>query len=121
MKFPCQNRQQAIDYLNSLTINEENPWVMQEFISGREYCTHGTCFNGQLTLYTCCHSSAWQLNYKHIDNPEILQWCTKYVRELNLTGHPSFDFIISDDNKKPFGIECNPRVHSAITAFYKNT
>jgi hypothetical protein len=118
IKLPRSTRNETIEYINRLPISEECPYILQEFISGEEYCTHGTCLDGKLTLFNCCHSSSWQLNYKHIDHPEILQWCTKYVQELNLTGHASFDFIVSDDDRKPYGIECNPRVHSAITAFY---
>jgi hypothetical protein len=119
-RLPRSTRAETIKYINRLPISEECPYILQEFITGEEYCTHGTCLDGQLTLFTCCHSSAWQINYKHVDHPEILQWCTKYVRELKLTGHASFDFIVSDDDGKPYGIECNPRVHSAITVFYNH-
>ncbi|CAF1309180.1 unnamed protein product [Adineta ricciae] len=118
--LPRATRAETIEYINRLPISEECPYILQEFIQGDEYCTHGTCLNGNLALFTCCHSSAWQLNYKHIDHPAILQWSTTYVRELKLTGHASFDFIVSHDDGKAYGIECNPRVHSAITAFYNH-
>jgi hypothetical protein len=120
IKLPQSTRTETIKYINHLYITEECPYILQEFIQGEEYCTHGTCLNGELTLFTCCHSSAWQLNYKHIEHPAILEWCTTYIRELKLTGHASFDFIVSDDDGKAYGIECNPRVHSAITAFYNH-
>lgn len=117
--LPRTTRVETIEYINGLPITEECPYILQEFIQGKEYCTHGTCLNGELTLFTCSHSSAWQLNYKYIEYPEIFQWCTKYIRELNLTGHASFDFIVSDDDDgKVYCIECNTRVHSAITTFY---
>lgn len=120
-KLPLPTRKETMEYVNELPISEECPYILQEYITGKEYCTHGTCLDGQLTLFNCCPSSPWQINYKHVDQPEVLQWCTKLVRELNLTGHASFDFIISDDDGKPYGIECNPRVHSAITAFYNQS
>ncbi|UJR33410.1 hypothetical protein I4U23_020855 [Adineta vaga] len=118
--LPRPTQAEMIEYVNRLPINEECPYILQEFIQGDEYCTHGTCLNGELTLFTCCHSSSWQLTYKHIDHPSIEQWCRKYVREMKLTGHASFDFIVSSDDGKAYGIECNPRVHSAITAFYNH-
>lgn len=120
-RLPRATRKETIEYINLLPISEQCPYILQEFISGEEFCTHGTSRNGELTLFTCCYSSAWQLNYKHIDHPDIFDWCTKYVRHLKLTGHPSFDFIVSHDDKQVYGIECNPRVHSAITAFYQNS
>ena len=54
-----------------LSISEENPWILQEFIAGREYCTHGTAVNGRLQVHVCCESSASQLNYAMVDKPEI--------------------------------------------------
>ena len=121
VRLPLATREETIEYINRLPVSEECPYILQEFITGEEFCTHGTCLDGCLTLFNCCPSSPWQLNYKHVDNPEILQWCTKFVRECDLTGHASFDFIVSDDDGKPYGIECNPRVHSAITAFYNQS
>jgi hypothetical protein len=120
IKLPRSTRIETIEYINRLSISKEYPYILQEFIQGEEYCTHGTCLDGELTLFTCSHSSAWQLNYKHVEHPEIFQWCTTYIRQLKLTGHASFDFIVSNDDGKPYGIECNPRVHSAITAFYNH-
>jgi hypothetical protein len=76
--------------------------------------------NGELTLFTCCPSSSCQVNYKHIEHPDIFEWCTQYVRALNLTGHLSMDFIVSDKDKKPYAIKCDPSVHSAITVFYNH-
>lgn len=120
VKLPRSTRGETVSYVNTLPISDECPYILQEFIQGTEYCTHGTCIDGKLTVYTCCLSSAWQLNYKHVDHPEIFDWCQKYVREMKLTGHVSFDFIVSDDDGKVYAIECNPRVHSAITAFYNH-
>ena len=116
--LPRATRADTIAYIHGLPVSEECPYILQEYIQGDEYCTHGTCMDGKLTLFTCCHSSAWQLNYKHVDHPAILEWSTRYVQALKLTGHASFDFIVSHDDGKAYGIECNPRVHSAITAFY---
>ena len=116
--LPRATRADTIAYIHELPVSEECPYILQEYIQGDEYCTHGTCMDGKLTLFTCCHSSAWQLNYKHVEHPAILEWSTRYVQALNLTGHASFDFIVSHDDGKAYGIECNPRVHSAITAFY---
>lgn len=118
--LPRPTRAETIDYINHLPISDECPYILQEYIEGDEYCTHGTCLDGQLTLFTSCHSSSWQLDYKHVDHPAIFDWCSKYVRALKLTGHASFDFIVGHDDGKAYGIECNPRVHSAITAFYNH-
>ena len=43
----------------------------------------------------------------------------EFVKELNLTGQISFDFIQTEGGTV-YPIECNPRTHSAITMFYNH-
>ena len=118
-KLPRPTRQDTVDYLNTLTISERKPWIMQEFIPGKEYCTHGTVLDGELRLYACCESSSWLLNYKHLHNkPLILDWVRDFCSRANVTGQASFDFIESYEDGRPYAIECNPRTHTAITTFY---
>ncbi|MGK7918312.1 MAG: ATP-grasp enzyme [Prochloraceae cyanobacterium] len=107
------------DYVKNLPISKENPWTMQEFITGEEYCTHSTVRQGKMRLHCCSQSSPFQVNYEHIEKPEIFAWVDKFVRELNLTGQISFDFIQAKDGTV-YPIECNPRTHSAITMFYNH-
>jgi predicted ATP-grasp superfamily ATP-dependent carboligase len=104
-------------FVGALPISEHNPWIMQAFVEGQEYCTHSTVRDGRVHLHCCCASSASQLNYEMVDVPEIEQWVKRFVGELNLTGQASFDFIRHDDGRI-YAIECNPRTHSAITMFY---
>jgi carbamoylphosphate synthase large subunit len=104
-------------FLASRPISEANPWVMQAFIDGTEYCTHTTARDGQVAQYCCCESSASQLNYEQVDVPAIEAWVRRFVAFHRLTGQVSFDFIRSADDVV-YAIECNPRTHSAITMFY---
>lgn len=104
-------------FARSLSISEDDPWILQEFVKGREYCTHGTVRDGRPQVYGCCESSASQMNYAHVEKPEILSWVEQFVGALHLTGQASFDFIEAQDGH-PYAIECNPRTHSAITMFH---
>ncbi|TAF03529.1 MAG: ATP-grasp enzyme [Nostocales cyanobacterium] len=106
-------------YIKNLAISEERPWVMQEFITGQEYCTHSTVRNGEIRLHCCSQSSPFQVNYEQVDNPEIFKWVQHFVKSLNLTGQISFDFMQTADGKV-YPIECNPRTHTAITMFYNH-
>jgi hypothetical protein len=102
-----------------LPISEEDPWILQEFIAGREYCTHGTAIDGRLQVHVCCESSASQLSYAMVDKPEIREWVEQFVSGLGVTGQFSFDFIETAEGNV-YAIECNPRTHSAITAFHNH-
>ena len=101
----------------SLGISADDPWILQEFVRGQEYCTHGTVRNGRLQVYGCCESSAFQINYGRVDKPEIRSWVETFVGALSLTGQAAFDFIEADDGHA-YALECNPRTHSAITMFH---
>ncbi len=106
-------------YVKNLPISKETPWTMQEFITGQEYCTHSTVRQGKIRLHCCSKSSPFQVNYEHIEKPGIYAWVERFVKELNLTGQISFDFIQTKDGTV-YPIECNPRTHSAITMFYNH-
>lgn len=106
-----------VAFARGLGISADDPWILQEFVEGQEYCTHGTVRDGALQVYGCCESSAFQINYAHVDKPEIEDWVTRFVAALRLTGQYSFDFIEAADGHA-YAIECNPRTHSAITMFY---
>ncbi len=116
-RLPFGPPEEMARFVRSLPISLDNPWILQEFIEGREYCTHGTARNGRLTVYCCCESSAFQVNYASVDKPAIRAWVEQFVHARQLTGQVSFDFIETADGSV-FAIECNPRTHSAITMLY---
>jgi hypothetical protein len=118
-QIPCDTPQETAAFVEELSISKSNPWIMQVFVTGQEYCTHSTVRNGELQLYCCCKSSAFQINYEMVDKPEIEAWVKQFVGSLELTGQVSFDFIEAD-NGCIYAIECNPRTHSAITMFYNH-
>ncbi len=105
------------DYVRSLPISESKPWVMQEFIRGQEYCFHATARKGKIRLHCCSKSSPFQINYEQVDNAAIYQWVDTFIQKMNLTGQVCFDMIQTEDGEV-YPIECNPRLHSAITMFH---
>ena len=118
-QLPHSTPQETAAFVQKKPISSANPWIMQEFIPGQEYCTHSTVRGGRVQLHCCCPSSAFQVNYERVDKPEIEAWVTRFVGALNLTGQVSFDFIQAEDGRV-YAIECNPRTHSAITMFYNH-
>lgn len=118
-QLPCDRPSETKAFVHNLPISKHNPWIMQAFIPGREYCTHSTVRDGELRMHCCCESSAFQVNYENVEHPEIEAWVRKFVGNLKLTGQVSFDFIEAPDGSI-CAIECNPRTHSAITMFYNH-
>ncbi|MGB3401298.1 MAG: ATP-grasp enzyme [Microcoleaceae cyanobacterium] len=118
-RLPMNSYAEMEEFVKGLPISEDKPWIMQEFIRGKEYCTHSTVRKGDIRLHCCSESSPFQVNYQQIDNPEILAWVKGFVKPLNLTGQVSLDFIQAPDGQV-YPLECNPRTHSAITMFYNH-
>ena len=116
-RLSAETPERNADFARSLPISVDDPWILQEFVEGQEYCTHGTVRNGRLQVYGCCESSAFQINYAEVDKPEIRSWVEQFAAALDITGQASFDFIEAADGHA-YAIECNPRTHSAITMFY---
>lgn len=115
--LPRPSRAETEAFVRDLPITPETPWILQEFVQGKEFCTHGTVRAGALTMYACCESSAVQLNYVQVDKPEIKTWVERFVAGMpHLTGQASFDFLETPDGDV-YAIECNPRTHSAVTMF----
>lgn len=103
--------------VRKLPIRPDHPWVLQEFVEGREVCTHTTIRDGEVAMYICCDSSPFQVNYDMLDIPEVYDWVAQFAEKLGGTGQASFDFIVREDGVV-MPIECNPRTHSAITLFH---
>lgn len=115
--LPRPTAEETAAFARALPISPENPWILQEFVEGEEFCTHGTVRDGHVQLHCCCRSSAFQLTYEDVDDPEIEAWVRRFCGALGITGQASFDFIRGADGVAR-AIECNPRTHSAITMFY---
>lgn len=117
-KLPFENMGEGMEaYVRGLPISEQKPWVMQEFIRGQEYCFHATARKGKIRLHCCSESSPFQINYEQVNVPAIYQWVEAFVSKMNLTGQVCFDMIQTEDGTV-YPIECNPRLHSAITMFH---
>lgn len=113
-RLPLASAAGTADLASSKPISSANPWILQSFVEGREYCTHATVVGGRVLVYVCCPSSGFQVNYAWADKPAIEAWVRAFVEPLAFTGQISFDFIETADGRV-FPIECNPRTHSAIT------
>ena len=116
-RLPLGSPEATAAHARSLPIAPDRPWVLQEFVTGDEYCTHATVRDGSVQVWACCRSSPSQLNYEMVDRPDMLEWVRTYAEATGITGQISMDFIVDADDRAVV-IECNPRTHSAITMFH---
>ncbi|MCR9204038.1 MAG: ATP-grasp domain-containing protein [Halobacteriovoraceae bacterium] len=98
---------------------EDNSYIFQEFISGKEYCLYCVVLEGKIQAYSCYEKQfsidGGASNYfEHFESPEILFWMNQFFEGEKITGQFSFDLIVSSKDQLVYAIECNPRATSGI-------
>ncbi|CAM1506099.1 Fc.00g057400.m01.CDS01 [Cosmosporella sp. VM-42] len=137
--LPLSSESATLDRLSSVPFPKTSAYILQEFISGPEYCTHALIVRGQVRAFVACPSEGVLMHYTALPPDSALSKAmlefTKRVAEEGgeeFTGHMSFDFLVKDVADKDenggtrekeeqdvivYPIECNPRVHTAIVLF----
>ena len=128
--LPRRTVSETYNHLSNLTISSQKPWVLQQYIQGKEYCTHALVVNGEVKTFVACPSSELLMHYEAL-SPEsalskaMLRFTEEFVARSggDMTGHLSFDFL-AEENATEKGvetvlqpIECNPRAHTAVVLF----
>lgn len=128
--LPLPSEVETKAHLSRLNITESNPWIIQQFIRGNEYCTHSVVVRGQVEAFVACPSLELLMHYEALpaDSP-LNQAMLKFTRTFasnggpDFTGHLSFDFLVEDETPQDpeqivlYPIECNPRAHTAVVLF----
>lgn len=128
--LPLRTLSETENHISPLPISNSNPWVLQEFIQGEEYCTHALIINSVVKAFVACPSSNLLMRYKALPSRSSLsiamqRFTQEFVArsEAGMTGHLSFDFMIKEvasETGVHLGlrvIECNPRAHTAVVLF----
>ena len=128
--LPRRTLSETYGHVSRIRIAEDRPWVLQEFVKGREYCTHALVVEGEVRAFVACPSSELLMHYEALppDQPlskAMLQFTREFVRRSGeqWTGHLSFDFLIEERANERgvegglVPIECNPRAHTAVVLF----
>ncbi|KAN0112507.1 hypothetical protein V8E51_005458 [Hyaloscypha variabilis] len=134
--LPLATREETRRHVAGFNPSAERPFVLQQFISGPEFCTHSIAIRGKVKAFTACESSELLMHYRAM-NPgsplfkAFLQYTEIYAEKMGeeFTGHFSIDFLVEEDvgngkgrnvdelMNKIFPIECNPRAHTAAVLF----
>jgi len=126
--LPLRTPEATARYITSLNISKENPFQLQQFIKGKEYCTHALVIRGKVEAFTSCPSLELLMHYKPLPassplSQKMLEFTERVCQDggETFTGHLSFDFLVEDDDKggnaKFYPIESNPRAHTAVVLF----
>merc|ERR1712228_935679 len=108
IKLPTNKRA----LLDKILVNENEPWILQDFITGDDVAPCIYTNNGNIQVYVnsiCCDCC---VNYYAVNNDDIKDWLIKKCKEHKLNGLMCFDLMVRKEDGKCFVLECNPRPHS---------
>lgn len=124
--LPFPSAAQTTSYVKSLEISPSNPFQLQQYIDGREYCTYSLVIRGRVVAFCACPSSDLLMHYEALPPDSrlsrgMLAFTEKVAEDggENFTGHLSFDFLANGEGEEMelYPIECNPRAHTAVVLF----
>lgn len=128
--LPRTSAVETSKHLARLNISSTSPWILQQFVPGKEYCTHSLVVRGQVKAFVACPSAEMLMHYEALlpESPlsrAMLEFTRTYAADggAEFTGHLSFDFIVDEKDKNNgrgvelYPIECNPRAHTAVALF----
>ncbi|KAI4224271.1 MAG: hypothetical protein L6R40_008463 [Gallowayella cf. fulva] len=128
--LPRRTVSETYNHVSQLPISDQEPWVLQQFVKGKEYCTHALVIDGKVKMFVACSSSELLMHYEALPSDSalsraMLAFTTEFVARSGrkMTGHLSFDFLVDDDTDEKGAklmlktIECNPRAHTAVALF----
>lgn len=130
--LPKPTERETRAHVAALDVGPERPWIVQEFVRGREYCTHALVVDGRVRAFVACPSAELLMHYCALPAGSplaraMLAFTERQAAEggEGFTGHLSFDFLVKEEDvgkKEPesialFPIECNPRAHTADVLF----
>lgn len=95
-----------------------NPWLVQEFVHGRDLCTFSVVQHGRVVAHsTYVHpktlDSAGGIVFESIVEPRTLELAQRFAEATGYHGQISFDFL--DTPAGLIAVECNPRPTAGVT------
>lgn len=105
----------------SIDITPTFPWLLQEYLPGKQFCTYSVADHGKLlahatyqTTFTAGIGSS--ISFQQTEQPELYRDITDWVSRHNWSGQIAFDWINTSSGEW-VPLECNPRATSGIHLF----
>jgi len=97
------------------------PWIAQEFVTGRELCSYSILLDGAVAAHACYHpkyrvGQGSGIYLDPVDSHPIQEFVEAFGVVTRYTGQVGFDFIEPGDGRLSV-LECNPRATSGIHLF----
>ncbi len=107
--------------LARISFADGQAWAAQRFVEGTEVCLWSAAVRGRIVA-SAAYRPAWRFGhaasygFEQFCNPAVEAVATRVAAETAMTGHLSFDIILTPQGEA-VPIECNPRAVSGLHLF----
>lgn len=128
--LPRRTLSQTYQHVSSIKVSKDEPWILQQYITGNEYRTCSIIVDGELTAFVACPAAQRALHYQALPTETgigkaMLNFTQAFVSKAGVgyTGHLSFTFLVEEratetgiqQNIMP--IACSPQADTALLLF----
>lgn len=103
--------------IEDCTPTAENPWLVQDYIHGRDVCSSSIVRDGKVLVHgayglSMASPSGWSVQFESVDDFGALEVTKTIAERFGYTGFIGFDYRLTDDGFVM--IECNPRSEAGV-------
>ncbi|RDW75202.1 hypothetical protein BP6252_06344 [Coleophoma cylindrospora] len=104
--LPLPASTQTTQHLKTINPSPSRPFVLQQFLTGQEFCTHALILNGEVRAFVACPSADILMHYQALParcrlSRALELYTTRYITSIGdrISGHFSLDFMV-DENRE---------------------
>jgi hypothetical protein len=128
--LPRRTLSQTYQDVSRIKVSKDEPWILQQYVTGEEYHTCSIIANGDVKAFVACPAPQLPLNYHALPTntgigKAMLNFTQAFVAKAgsNCSGHLSFKFRVEETATESglrqdiLPVACNPQVNTAMVLF----
>jgi hypothetical protein len=128
--LPRRTLSQTYQHISSIKVSKEEPWILQQYVTGEEYSTCSIIVDGEVKAFVACPAAQLALNYQALPTDTgvgkaMLNFTQAFVAKAgsSYTGHLTFTFLVEEKatetgiQQNILPVACNPQANTALILF----
>jgi hypothetical protein len=130
--LPRRTLSQTYQQVSSIKVSKDEPWILQQYVTGEEYHTCSIIVDGEVKAFVACPAAHLALNYQALPTDTgigkaMLNFTQAFVAKAGAshTGHLSFTFLVEEKatetgiQQNIMPVACNPQADTVMVLFVR--